>query len=95
MVVQDIASALHFLHNKGELGCRALPRGGWGGMLPPRILLPRGWGGRDMTVSDPPGARRVRLSCITRLFVVRSLFLRFGRGSGPAAIFCPLPRRRQ
>ncbi|XP_010564930.1 PREDICTED: MAP kinase-interacting serine/threonine-protein kinase 2 [Haliaeetus leucocephalus] len=51
VVVQDIASALHFLHNKGELGCRALPRGGGEAASPHPSA--QGWGGHT-TVSDPP-----------------------------------------
>lgn len=43
VVVRDIASALHFLHNKGEFGAAALALVGLGGArAPPHIPLP--WG---------------------------------------------------
>lgn len=64
VVVRDIASALHFLHNKGELGRQRCHRGHPGvrgalpGVsLPPPILLPRGQSPSQHAGSGPAASQ--------------------------------------
>lgn len=69
VVVQDIASALHFLHNKGQLRPAALTLVGLGepGHLP-----------MSPCPGDAPSQHGVRPSSITRCLVVPNLFLQSG-----------------